>query len=170
MKKAALMILVFAILPLSAGTQNGIIRFELTENHDAENPTTIKLNIPVAMLTAMGPQLEEAITEVRNQPEFSQFNEAWQEVRKIGPFQFAEINNAEAQINVYTDETHIVAEIWSQEEGNMKIRIPLFVGDIVFSQDQVVDYATLLEALETHRGEDLMTIEGEFVNARMWLD
>ena len=168
MKKlaTALMTLLFAI-PFVAAGDGQFIKFELTETSKSETPTEVKLSLPFSMLEALRPQFEKALSEIEFDGHEIDLKAIWQEVKNTGPNDYVEVRDEQGTVLVSTTATHIVIKIDHDEK--MNISVPLALGD-AFLGGQQINFDEVLDTLMALKGQDLLTISGDTVNARAWIE
>ena len=165
---------VATLLFLSAFTMAGegkMIRVEVLEQ-SGETPNEIKLNLPLSMLASLAPQVQQAIEQGLDEGELNgqqiDFRSIWREVRATGPNNYVEVNGEDGNITVSTTDTHL--EINVTEDGkNLQARVPLELGDAIFDAESFGNFEDLYELLANFEG-DLLTVVGDEVNVRVWVD
>lgn len=160
-----LMITSFAAV---AGTQPHFINVDMTAQ-EAGEPVNFKLRIPMSLLNAMAPQLEQAFEQATVENEEFNLREMWAQIKDSGPMRFAEIDGPDAKVIVETTENHLQVAVDSADEGEINLKLPLALGAVLFEQE-TMDVESLTSALENLAGEDLLTIEGDKVQGRIWVD
>ena len=161
----------FTVPFATAGTNTSqLLHFELSETSNNEQPTEVKLRIPMSLLKALQPNIQEALDNAEFQNDQVDLQALWQEVKKAGPNQFIDINNAqEGHVNVSTTETHLLVKVTNSPQGDMSIEIPLELGDLFLAKEGPRQFDEMLQTLETFEG-DLLRITGTNINARAWVD
>lgn len=158
---------VFA-MAAQAGTQTTqFINVDFTAQEAEGAPAKIKLRIPMSLVNAMAPQLEEAFNQAQVQGDVD-LRQMWSEIEASGPMRFAEIQSDDAAVTVDTTEDHLKVAIDSEQEGRFNITVPLALGNALFG-DESGDFHQLVAALQELEG-DLVTIEGDKINGRIWVD
>ena len=140
-------------------------------SYEGDQPTEIKLRVPMSLIKAMAPQVRDAVNEAAVTAD-QQMNMKliWDEVRKSGPTEFVEILGEDQNVSVATTEEDLKLSVNSDDMGEMKISIPLALGDALFNQEGVFDFDSLLAALDQMEGQELVTIEGDRIDGRIWID
>ena len=147
------------------------VEMRVTEEGQAE-PIEINLNIPFGLLRSMAPNVQEHIGEINlGEHESVDLQAIWQEIRNAGPNNYVDIKSEDADVVVSTTESHVNIDVTSAEEGNIKIRVPLALGDLLFANANLeeIDIEELIDSLSEMEG-DLVTIEGDRVNGRVYID
>lgn len=140
---------------------------EYTEN---ETPNEIKLNIPMSLLRAFQPNVDNALADVDFGEYHNQFRLAWQEVRDADPFTVVEILAEDKTLRVSTTETHVVINVTDPDYGQAVGRIPLSIGDALFNMGDNVSFHQLLDEIEALAGQDLVQVESDKMDLRIWID
>lgn len=167
-KKYFASILIFAMAgSLFAGTQPRFFNVDLTTEQDGE-PTQIKLRIPMAMASALAPQIQEALDSIEAN-ETTNLRELWSQIRKTGPNRYAEIHSKDADVTVDTDREHLLVAVDSEEQGRIDIKVRLELGDLLFSASSA-QAEQLIQAVSSMTGKDLISVSGDKLNGRIWVD
>jgi hypothetical protein len=167
-KKYFASILIFAMAgSLMAGTPSRFFNVDMTTEQEGE-PTQVKLRIPIAMASALAPQIQEALDSIEAN-ETNNLRELWNQIRKVGPNRYAEIHSKDADVTVDTDREHLLVAIDSEEQGRLDIKVRLELGDLLFSAS-ATQAETLIKAASNMTGRDLVSIKGDKLNGRIWID
>lgn len=162
--------IIFAVFAMSAMAANEVkfinVDIQVTEQ---ETPTEVKLRVPMGMINAFAPQVNQALNEAQLEEQEIDFVGMWNELRNAGPNNFITVDGTDGTVNVSTTETELIVSVESDEQ-NMKVTMPLAVGDAFFAQDGDFSLETLLAELQEFEGQDLVTIEGDNINGRVWID
>lgn len=159
------------LAPLQAQDKNQLFfRLEAIEYTEDEVPNEVKLNIPLSLVKAIQPQVDEALLEANFGFYYLQFQQAWQEIKNAGPFTVVEIFHEGETIRVSTTETHIVVNARNAEFGNAVVRIPLSIGDALFNMNGTISFAQLMAEVELLAGQDLITVESDKFDLRIWIN
>ncbi len=167
-KKYFASILIFALAgSLMAGTQPRFFNVDLTTEQDGE-PTQIKLRIPMAMASALAPQIQEALDSIESNPSMN-LRQIWSQVRQSGPMRFAEIHSQNADVTVETDHEHLLVAVDTEEQGRFDVKIRLELGDLLLSNN-AAQAEQLIQAVSAMTGKDLISVTGDKLNGRIWID
>lgn len=162
----------FTFLPsvLAQGDSPTFFRIEAIEYNDTEVPNEVKMNIPITLVRTLQPQLDEALADADFGHYHEQFRQAWQEIKDAGPFNVVEIFHEGESIRVSTTETHVIIKAKSKEIGNAIARIPLALGDAFFNMSGKIDFNQILSQVSLLSGQDLVTVESDKFDLRIWVD
>ncbi len=172
MKRALLTALIAGLaaqLAFASGPAK-VFRMELVETKSGEEPTEVKLRVPLSLVRAMAPKLQEALNDADFEAKGINFREVWQEVRDAGPNHYVEVKHEDGTFNVSTTETHLLIEADEENEGKVNIKVPLALGDLLFNLEQPIDVEEALDALSNMEGQDLIVITGDHINMRAWIE
>lgn len=134
-----------------------------------EQPTEIQLRLPLGMLKAVAPQINEALNSAEFEAEGMDLVSMWNELRAAGPNSFLTIDNEEGEINISTTETDLLVSVVAEGE-NLKVTMPLAVGDAFFAMNGDYNVEDMMAELRAFDGQNLVTIEGDRINGRVWID
>lgn len=142
------------------------IDFQSTEG----DGVTFNMSLPVTVIKSFRPQIEQFL----NSDEFRQadvdFVAIWQAARESGPTEFLEINNEDVDVKVRTTGTHLLINGFIREEAmTFDVKLPLFLGDLFFSNIDNIDYDAIVAGLNELDGEELVIVQGDTVNGRIWI-
>ena len=168
MKRTALIILALALSAPAVLASSPIIRIEVKEYSNSE-PTDVKLSIPASMLEAFRPAFEEAIADIDIDGQELDLRGIWQEVRAAGPNEYVTINDGRESLSVSTTETDLVIQVFEDGEVDANIRIPLEIGDLLLGGD-TVDMDGLMDLLDSMRGLDLIRVDSNDADIRIWVE
>ncbi|CAM2009123.1 hypothetical protein [Acanthopleuribacter pedis] len=164
MKKMITALMVLMMAGTVFANETRFFNFELVANTDGDEPTTIKLNIPVNTIKAFDTQFDQFLVQTHATDEFNTFTELWQEIRNVGPNDYVEINQGDETIFVSTTDTDIIVDITSTEEGKIKITIPM---DLVDYLTEIQSGEDLMDVIDSLEGRELLRIEGDKINGRL---
>ena len=165
MKKAMMTILTLAIFTATTfAASPAMIRLEMNEK---EQGTEVKVNLPFSLLEVVKPQIEEALGNAELNGEVD-IKAIWAELKAAGSHEFVNVKSADATVVVSTNETHVLVQV-EGEGKNMNLSAPIALGDLLFSSD-TVDVTALMEGLKEFQGQDLLTITGDQVDLKIWID
>lgn len=140
---------------------------EYTEN---ETPNEIKLNIPMSLIRAFQPNVDDALADVDFGGYYEQFRLAWQEVKETGPFTVVEIVDEDQRLRVSTTETHVVINATGPDYGTAVAKVPLAIGDTLFNMGTTLSFDQVINEIEALAGQDLLTVESDKLDMRIWID
>ncbi len=166
---ASMFIALFAATLVFASNPPKFFRLELVE-YSSEEPTEVKLRIPFTMVSALRPTLQDALDDVHLGDEDIDLRAIWEEVKAVGPHDFLEVKSKDGDFKVSTTQTHLVILAEETDEGAVTIRFPLSLGELLLGARENVDVDLLLEELAKFTDEDLMTIEGDRMELRAWIE
>jgi len=151
-----------------AGAKPGFINIDLTTVENGA-PADIKLRLPLSLAGVLAPQIQGAMAEVRTAQGDVNLRDMWAQIKNAGPMRLVDVSGPDANVTVDTTDDHLVVRVDSADEGRVHIQVPLALGAVFFEND-TVDVPAMLSALEALSGQDLLTIEGDRVNGRIWID
>ena len=153
------------------------IHLDVAESADAE-PTVVDLRIPLSMLQSMSPAIEDAVQEaLQNEEMPAEVNLAdmWASISEAGPGEYVNIQKGDQTVIVSADETNLNVDITGDQA--FKLTMPLAVGDIfvghavdTLENGGTMDMDALIQALSNIEGDELLKVEGDQINARIWLE
>ena len=161
--------LALILVPAALAQENTFLRFEMVAYETDEAPTEVKLRIPLSLIAAFDTQIDEAIEEVRMHNENLDLRAIWAEVRAAGPNEYVYVNSEDTKLNISTTETHVRILATDDENREITALIPLALGDLLFGSDQS-NAQELIAVLATFTDQDLLTIEGDGIDARAWIE
>ena len=147
-----------------------MIKFELVDN-TGDTPTEVKLSFPIGIVEAMRPAFEDAVNEIDVDGHDIDFRAIWEEVRNAGPNEYVDVTTEEANVRVATTDTQLVIDVEGldgEEVQNVKVTVPLSLGDFLFG-GEVVDFDGIIDELASMQGQTLVTIEGD-ITGRLYID
>lgn len=148
-----------------------LIRLEVWAQEPGESPTTVKMNLPIRMLEAMRPTINEALADIHFEKEEFDLIAIWREVRDYGPHEYLQVKDGNHNINVATTETHLLITGVSDEQGDIEVTIPLTLMDmLVDTQSGELDFDAFLADLAFYQDQDLLTITGDNLSVRAWVE
>lgn len=160
-----------AFAPAIAQEKRGLFfHLEAIEYNETETPNEVKLNIPMSLIRAFQPNVDQALADVDFGEYHQQFRLAWQEIKGTGPFTVVELIHEDTTLRVSTTKTHIVINATGPDYGNAVARIPLSIGDALFNMGQSISFDQLLSEIEALAGQELITVESDKVDLRIWVD
>ena len=181
MKKALMMFTTLALFTATFASAAEVprmvrVHLDVVESEGTE-PVVLDLNIPISMLQTMGPAIEDAVMEALQSDEISaEFNlvEMWQSISTAGPGEFVNIQQGAQTVVVSTSETHVNVDITGEQA--FKLTMPLAVGDVFVGhagatvESGALDMDAFIQALANIEGDELLKVEGDQINARIWLE
>ncbi len=168
MKLKIFAIAVFAVFSVAASAGTNFLNVDIQATEGESGTTDMSMRIPMGLLHVMAPQLGEALGKVDIQHEGLDLAQMWELIRETGPNRYAEIESKEADVTIETTETHLLISITDTPEGDLSVTMPLALGDVLFGNENA-EPQELIAALEDLEG-DLVTIEGEMIQGRVWMD
>lgn len=164
MKKGLTVLMVMMMTASAIAGEARFFNFELVAQTESEQPTSIKINIPVKAVGAFDQQIDRFLLETNATEEFNTFTEVWREIKNVGPHDYVEINHGDDTVFVSTTETDVIVDINSREEGKIKITIPMDLVDYVA---QIRNHDDFMEVVNNMEGRVLLRIEGDRVNGKL---
>ena len=132
---------------------------------------TVKMTLPLSFVESLKPKIEEILHEIKVGHHEIDFVGIWKAVKDSGPTEFVEINNEDAHVKVSTTGTHLVVRIDEHTEGHkIDVTLPLALGDAIFENLENINYEGIIDALLDMEGQDLVNIQSETINGRIWID
>jgi hypothetical protein len=156
------------IAPVTLAQANTFIRFEMIQYEMDAEPTEVKLRIPLSLVAAFGTQIDEAISQVEMESQEIDFRAIWAEVRAAGPNEYVTVNSEDTQLQIATTDYHVTVDATDDKGHMVKAKIPLALGDLLFGSP--MDTQTLIDTLATFTDQDLLTVEGDRIEARAWIE
>lgn len=137
-----------------------------------EGGSEVTMSLPVTMISSFEGQIREAFTAIKeNNQSGIDFFELWRAVRETGPNEYLEVNQENTKIKVSTTETHLICDVEGLEElAEVKIKIPLVLGDALLGNADAFDYDYAINVLNNMSGQDLVLIQSEDIEGRVWID
>ncbi len=128
------------------------------------------MSLPVTFLKTFKPHIAEALRSVDYKGHDIDLAEIWKAVKDAGPMEYAEITNEEANVKVFTTKSHLVVNVHEKREGQkIDVTVPLALGDALFNENGEIDYDRIIEALLELEGQDLVVINSDKMNGRVWI-
>jgi len=127
------------------------------------------LSVPITVLESFQPQIRQAFNSLAEENQEIDFYEIWRSVKETGPTDFLEVKGKDGHIKISTTETHLVALVDSPDDGLIEATVPLILGDALFGEEAIMDLEGLVAALELLEGQDLVKIQSDHINARVWI-
>lgn len=165
---SALMTL-FAATFVFASNPPKFFRLEIVE-YTNEEPTEVKLRIPFSMVEALRPALQKALQDIEFGDQNLDLRAIWEELKATGPHDYLEVKGKDGNFKISTTETHLVIQADETKEGKVEIRFPLSLGELLLGAREDLDVDSILEELANFTQEDLMTIEGDRMELRAWIE
>ena len=165
--KKTLITLITLIAASFAMANEPMLHVEFTENSSGGEPTQIKVNLPLNMLSAMGDQFQSTLDEIDLDGQEINLREIWNEVKNAGPNEYVNIQSDEGTVSVSTNGTEITINV-EEDDQQIQVVIPYAVAEALLGGDEP-NLEELIEALSQIEG-DLLTITGTDVNGRIWID
>lgn len=135
-----------------------------------EDGSSIQATLPLSLVSAAKPHIERALTQVQERKNMD-FRNIWESVKDSGPTQLVEINSDEVKMKVFTTETHLKVKMDHQKDGEFDVTLPLALGDALFNEDNKnLDYDTIVNALLAMEGQDLVVVDSDVVEGRVWIE
>lgn len=172
-KWTVLLVAALASVSVAAQSKKNQMMLNVEFKTDLDGGTDVQMSLPFEVLESfrgiVNNALEQAYLETEENAEVN-FYEIWKAVRDSPPMDFIEISNEEADIKVATTETQLLIKLDTVDTGLVNVTIPLFLGDALFGNPETqVDFDAVIRLLEESRGNDLILIEGEHINGRVWV-
>ncbi len=170
MKKTTLILttLIFSSL-MAMASEPKMLHVDMRVLEEGNEPVSIQLNFPISLVQTMAPNITEALENVESEGQDVDLRAIWRDVRAAGPNEFVNVNKSNLNIKVSTTATEVRIEIDSEEEGLIKVTMPLALGDLILGGQGTVTVEQVMASLENWQG-DLVTISGDKVNGRVWID
>jgi len=129
------------------------------------------MSLPVTFLEAFKPKINEALQSVDYQGHKIELQEIWNAVKDAGPMEYAVITNDEADVNIFSTETHLVIKVFEKKENQkIDVTIPLALGEALFAEGPDIDYDRIVAALLELGGQDLVVIDSAKMYGRVWIE
>ncbi len=171
MKKSLIGFVTLLFVMTHAVAGEYMLRIEMNVQEGEGDPTTISMSLPAGLLHSFAPQVQEVLNDVDLEEQELNLRQIWQEIRDAGPNNFVEVKGQDGNVLVSTDATHLKVDVDTRDEGEIKLRIPLELGDLFFNNDlQNLNVDEIISRLGDLVGEDLVTITGDKINGRVWVE
>lgn len=170
---AVLMTVCLSQVAIFAGpNETRFLRVELKEySQHPENPTEVKLRLPLTMFSAIKGNFNEAFNEAGFAENYAMWSAAWQEVVAQGPMDFVEIKDGDSNFKLSTTATHLVIEAQEVDElETVNIRIPLLLGSVFFDGERFPTMEEIIFAVSELPTESLLEVTGEQLDMRVWIE
>jgi hypothetical protein len=138
---------------------------------EVDEGMTMNLSLPLSLIETVKPKIEEILNQVQAEQEGFDFVEIWNQVKDVGPTEFVDIKSKEANIKVSTNEQHLRVDVFQKLEGrDIRVVLPMALGDALFANGKRVDYDAILNALLDMQGQDLVKVEAADMRGRVWIE
>ncbi|MEE4271923.1 MAG: hypothetical protein V2I67_09620 [Thermoanaerobaculales bacterium] len=87
--------------------------------------------------------------------------------------QFVTVNSPDAQVSVRKQAGTLLINVDEADGDNAKVKVTLpmqFMDALFISEDDQIDVAGLLESLDDFSNGDIVTVESNEANVRVWID
>ena len=144
-----------------------LVRLHMKEHSGEGAPTEIDLRLPLTMLGAFAPQLEQGLGQVNLDDQNIDLRSMWQSLRDAGPSQIVSIDGPDGTVEVATTATHLEVRVDQNEKINVSISLELVNA---FLSGESLDVEAITIALESMQGQDLINITGDKMELRAWVE
>ena len=134
----------------------------------SDPPADVKMNLPIGMLEAMRPTIQEALDNIDIDGQEIDLKALWKEMKKAGPNDFVDVKGKDGNVKVSTTKTHIVIKADSDGQ-NMNILLPFELAD-AFLGGQKIDADGLIETVKKFKGKELLSVIGDTVEIKLWVE
>jgi len=172
MKKIVFLALVscaFAFSGLAQDHKNQkMIRIDFSDTRP--DGVEFQMTLPISVILSFQPQIREVFDNLQAESDSVDFVEIWQTIKATGPNDYLEMKGKDGNVKISTTQSHFVALIDTEEEGQIEAMVPLALGDLLFNKGQAIDLDSVIVALESLQGQDLVKVRSEFINGRIWIE
>jgi hypothetical protein len=169
MRKIAMTISLALVLSVTAMAQDRNINVHFVDHR--EGGTEVSMSLPVSMISSFETQIRDAFNAIKDEKTGVDFFELWAAVREAGPNEYLEVNQEDTKIKVSTTDTHLICNVEGVDDiGQLKVKVPLVLGDALLGNRDAFDYDYAIEVLNGMVGQDLVFIESEEIDGRVWID
>ncbi len=152
----------------AAGETNHVIRLSVTSD-DADG-TQVNMTVPLSLLYSFEDVIREALTEIKIEEHGIDLREIWNAVKDAGPTDFVEILEGETTVKISTSQTHIVVATDGDGDESVNAMIPFELCDALFTDSEDFDFENLMTVLEGMSGTDIVNVESDDENVRIWIE
>jgi hypothetical protein len=159
-------VLISTALPAIAGDRWMHIRVQ-----DGEDGENVSLDLPVESVSGFLPLIEENAGQTfGSETDEAQLRAVLVALREAPDGEFLKVEGKGESARVAKDKEFLL--IHADEEGErVRIRLPLAVVEAALGDEtDGLDLAAGLRALERFDGQDLLTVEGDGEQVRIWID
>lgn len=168
MRKTIIAAFTFALLSTAVlAEETRFLSVDMTITEQGE-PISVKVNLPLTVVSSFLPQINEALEHADLEEHNVDLKNIWSEIRAAGPNEYVNIEQADGHVVVSTDDDNVTISVEHPEEGQLKVVIPLALGDLILGEEGASTPEDILAALEEWEG-DLVNITGDKVNGRVWI-
>ncbi len=147
---------------------NHVIRVEIFGG--GEDGSHVNMTLPINALAAFEPTVRQAFEQVAIEGHGINLAEIWKAVKDSGPMDYVEIEESDSTIRVSTTGTHVVVRAEGALQDNINVSIPFELCDAVFRQSEDFDFDHLMTVLNGLAGQDLVHIDTENEQIRIWIE
>ncbi len=164
--KVMIMSAILAISVAAVAADSKTINIHFTDSGEGTN---VEMSFPLSVVESFVPQISAALQEIEHEGHQIDFVKIWESVKDAGPMDFVEVSSVDADIKVSTTETHLLVTVDEKQEGHhINVTVPLALGNALFS-GETIDAQAIMDALASIQG-NLVTIESETINGRVWIE
>jgi hypothetical protein len=178
MKKPVMLGLALATLlgtAAVAGTQDSWLHVRVQESD--EDGDRVNVNIPLQLVEAILPTIEtDELHQGRlkldsDDLEGIDLREILKAFRETPDADFVVVEGKDDSVRVAKENGFLVVRVEEKEGDNVRVTMPLEVVDAMLGDDgEELDLIAALRALSEFDGGDLVTVESDDSNVRVWID
>jgi len=142
------------------------LRVEVNQQEGSQ----VNLRIPLSMIPAFEDSLRQALEEVEVHGNGIRVREIWQAVRDAGPTDFVEVQSEEGTVRISTTDEWIQVQADGQLQEKVTMQIPLALCDALFTDAESVNLQGVVAILESMTGKDLVRVQTDEGNVRIWVE
>lgn len=169
MTKTLLTAFILSVMTLTSFAGTGAAHINIDIQVEDNSGGDIQLRLPLAMIKIFGQDLDASLAEVNFDGTEVDVRQMWKDLRKAGPNNFIDIKGEGEDINISTTRDRLFVTVTAEGE-NMKLSMPLAFGDAFFAHEGALNLDDIINDLKKFRGQDVITIEGDTINGRVWID
>ena len=170
MIKNAIVMAMIMSMSVAVFAQDNQVRTINIDFRDEGQNTTMNMSLPITVIESFRPHIEQALESVQQGDHQIDFQEIWQAVKDAGPTDFVEIKSEDADVKVSTTDTELRVSVQEKQDGHdIDVAIPLAVCEALFAGGEL-DLDAIVTALEDMAGQNLITITGDQINGRVWIE
>jgi hypothetical protein len=144
---------------------------------DANKDETVKVNIPLSLVEAMVPLVEQkGIKDGKiklNQKEVNvkDLRNVWRELREQGDNEYVSIEKPDMRLRIYTEGDFLYVKPEETSKSQVDIKMPLSVVDAMLSGDgDELNLMAAIRALQDSGVREIVTVRDRDKTLMVWID
>lgn len=175
LRRVAPLVMLFAVVPLAAQTKDPWFHLEVRENK--EEPELVKVNLPVSMLDvalkiAKDKNFHQGKIRLSSKEiSVAEMRQLWSELKKAGNAEFVTVEKKEETVRIGREGNFVLVKVMEGKISKVDLRVPVPVVDALLagSEDELDIKAALLAMRQKNVG-DILTVNDDKTQVRMWID